>query len=147
MKLTKFIAVLLMFASLSMVVTSCSKDDKEDINNEQPGKSDSGISALKDTGSEISYSVWETEKGVKMTITTFYGYDKASGKITSMKVVYECNNSTFLDLLYEELKQDEDFQNVSKSGGKITCNVSPEEYEDMTADEVKLGYELLKEQY
>lgn len=144
MKLTKFFAVLLMFASLSMAVTSCNKDDNEDLTNEQIGNSDSGISALKDTGSELSYSMWETSAGVKVTVTTYYGYDKASGQITSMKIVYESSSSKYLDILYEELKNDNEGGKLTKSGNKITWVQSPDEYEDLTVDAVKFTYELLK---
>lgn len=150
MKLTKLFAVLLMFASLSMAVTSCSKDDKDEITNEQSGNSsnsESGISALKDTGSELSYSLWETSGDVKITITTTYGYDKASGKITSVKVVYESNSSKYLDVLFEELKQNNEGENITKSGNKITWIQSPDDYEYLSVEAIKLTYELLKGSY
>lgn len=150
MKLTKFFAVLLMFVSLGMAVTSCSKDDTEDINNEQPGNPDnstSGLSALKDTGSELSYSLSDSSAGVNITTTFIYGYDKASGKITSVKFVYESNSSKYIDTLFEEMKKNNEGEDITKSGNKITWIQSPKEYEYLTVEAIKLTYEALKSSY
>lgn len=148
MKAFKFFAMLLAAFTFSFGFVSCGDDDDEDITGGGGNNGiqvTSGISELKDTGSEISYSIWETAANIKTTTTMTYGYSPASGLITSLKITYECNSSKALDALYDELVADG--QNPSKSGSKVTCVMNPEDYEDMTVEDVKLAYQIMKDKY
>ena len=143
MKFTKLFAILFAFATLTFTVTSCSSDDDENTEN-NGGKVEEGVSELKDNGSVISYTYWESYAGIKMSVTLYFGYDKASGKVTSMKAEYESSNSQVIDAVYEEMKDDKDYASVTKSGNKLTCVSKPEMYADMTTEQVRYGYEVLK---
>lgn len=148
MKAFKFFAMLLAAFTFSFGFVSCGDDDDEDITGGGSNNGiqvTSGISELKDTGSEISYSFWETAANIKTTTTMTYGYSPASGLITSLKITYECNSSKALDALYDELVADG--QNPSKSGSKVTCTANPEDFEGMTVEDVKLAYQIMKDKY
>ena len=142
MKFTKLFAILFAFATLSFTVTSCSSDDDE--NTENNSGMEEGISELKDDGSVISYTYWENYGGVKMSVTCYFGYDKATGKITSMRSEYESSNSKIIDAVYEDMKDDTDFASIEKKGNKLICIAKPETYARMTTESVRITYEAMK---
>ena len=144
MKAIKFLAVLMAAFTMSFTATSCSDDDDEELEQKQE-KKDVGVSELKDNGSTMSFSYWESYAGIQMKCTMYFDY--SGTKITSAKSVYECSNSDAIDAIYEDMKKDTDFEKVTKDGKKVTCIYSAESYEKWTTQHVHLMYDAIQKQF
>lgn len=143
MKALKFLGMLLAAMTLSFTTVSCGDDDDPNLT---PGTiiNNQKISELKDNGSELSYSLALELQSIKYTLTFVYGYDSQTGIITSSTDIFECNNSTVLNALYEDAKSKFQLATVTKEGNKVICKHAAEDYANMTKEDVLKEYETVK---
>lgn len=138
MKNTRFLAFMLMALTMSISFTACSDDDDDD-DEVNPEDVEVSIGELKDSGSQLVWSV-EQDLGGGFKVTTTYYADYEGDNVTALKEVWTLSSTEFAQAMEDELNNNAAYSSVKRDGKKVTAVYKEGEFLYDNVSTIKLAF-------